>query len=77
MTPDVVVERYGVAPERYPDVAALVGESSDNLPGVPGVGNKTAAKWLAEYDGLDGLIANAGAASAARPGRACATTSRA
>jgi DNA polymerase-1 len=60
MTPEVVEERYGVPPERYPDVAALVGESSDNLPGVPGVGNKTAAKWLAQYDGLDGLIANAG-----------------
>jgi DNA polymerase-1 len=60
MTPPVVEERYGVPPERYPDVAALVGESSDNLPGVPGVGNKTAAKWLATYGGLDGVIANAG-----------------
>jgi DNA polymerase-1 len=60
MTPEVVQERYGVAPARYPEVAALVGESSDNLPGVPGVGNKTAAKWLAQYDGLDGVIANAG-----------------
>ncbi len=61
MTPEVVLERYGVPPERYPEVAALVGESSDNLPGVPGVGNKTAAKWLTQYDGLDGVIANAGA----------------
>ena len=60
MTPEVVEERYGVPPERYPDVAALVGESSDNLPGVPGVGNKTAAKWLTTYGGLDGVIANAG-----------------
>ena len=61
MTPEVVQERYGVPPQRYPEVAALVGESSDNLPGVPGVGNKTAAKWLAQYDGLDGVIANAAA----------------
>ena len=60
MTPPVVVDRYGVPPELYPDVAALVGESSDNLPGVPGVGNKTAAKWLTQYGGLDGVIANAG-----------------
>jgi DNA polymerase-1 len=59
MTPDVVEERYGVPPRLYPDVAALVGESSDNLPGVPGVGNKTAAKWLTQYGGLDGVIANA------------------
>jgi DNA polymerase-1 len=60
MTPPVVEERYGVPPRLYPDVAALVGESSDNLPGVPGVGNKTAAKWLSTYGGLDGVIANAG-----------------
>jgi DNA polymerase-1 len=61
MTPPVVEERYGVPPQLYPDVAALVGESSDNLPGVPGVGNKTAAKWLTQYGGLDGVIANAAA----------------
>jgi len=60
MTPDVVQERYGVPPALYPDVAALVGETSDNLPGVPGVGAKTAAKWLALYGDLDGVIANAG-----------------
>jgi DNA polymerase-1 len=60
MTPPVVEERYGVPPRLYPDVAALVGESSDNLPGVPGVGNKTAAKWLSTYGGLDGVVANAG-----------------
>jgi DNA polymerase-1 len=59
MTPAVVEERYGVPPARYPDVAALVGESSDNLPGIPGVGNKTAAKWLALYGDLDGIVANA------------------
>jgi len=60
MTPEVVQERYGVPPALYPDVAALVGETSDNLPGVPGVGAKTAAKWLALYGDLDGVIANAG-----------------
>ncbi|WP_422631841.1 DNA polymerase I [Pseudokineococcus basanitobsidens] len=57
MTPDAVEERYGVRPQRYPELAALVGETSDNLPGVPGVGPKTAAKWLAAHDGLDGLVA--------------------
>ncbi|WP_337060613.1 DNA polymerase I [Kineococcus sp. G2] len=59
MTPDVVQERYGVPPQRYPDLAALVGETSDNLPGVPGVGPKTAAKWITAHDGLDGVIADA------------------
>ena len=46
MTPAAVEEKYGVPPGRYPELAALVGESSDNLPGVPGVGPKTAAKWI-------------------------------
>ncbi|HEY7044107.1 MAG TPA: DNA polymerase, partial [Nocardioidaceae bacterium] len=59
MTPDAVMERYGVPPERYPELAAIVGETSDNLPGVPGVGQGFAAKWLNQYDGLDGVIANA------------------
>lgn len=59
MTPEAVEERYMVPPERYPEIAALVGESSDNLPGVPGVGPKTAAKWISEYDGLDNIIARA------------------
>jgi DNA polymerase-1 len=58
MTPEAVQEKYGVFPERYPDLAALVGETSDNLPGVPGVGPKTAAKWLGQFDGLDGVVAN-------------------
>jgi DNA polymerase-1 len=58
MTPDAVADRYGVPPERYRDLAALVGESSDNLPGVPGVGPKTAAKWINQYAGLDGIIAS-------------------
>ena len=59
MTPAEVERRYGVPPQRYPHLAALVGETSDNLPGVPGVGPKTAAKWLSLYDGLDGVIAHA------------------
>ncbi|NUR31809.1 MAG: DNA polymerase I, partial [Catenulispora sp.] len=59
MTPAAVQEKYGVAPARYRDLAALVGESSDNLPGVPGVGPKTAAKWIEQYDVLDGVINSA------------------
>jgi DNA polymerase-1 len=59
MTPAAVEEKYGVTPGRYPEIAALVGESSDNLPGVPGVGPKTAAKWINAYDGLDNVIAHA------------------
>jgi DNA polymerase-1 len=57
MTPAAVEEKYGVAPARYPDIAALVGETSDNLPGVPGVGPKTAAKWIGQYGGLEGIVA--------------------
>ncbi|WP_420492509.1 DNA polymerase I [Buchananella felis] len=59
MTPQEVEARYGVAPNRYRHLAALVGEASDNLPGVPGVGPKTAAQWVAQYDGLDGILAHA------------------
>src|SRR5690349_23095375 len=59
MTPEKVEERYGVPPARYPELAAIVGETSDNLPGVPGVGQGFAAKWLNQYDGLEGVIANA------------------
>jgi len=59
MTPEAIQEKYGVPPGRYPEIAALVGETSDNLPGVPGVGPKTAAKWINEYDGLDNVIAAA------------------
>ena len=59
MDPAAVVEKYGVPPERYPDLAALVGETSDNLPGIPGVGPKTAAKWITAYDGLEGLLEHA------------------
>jgi DNA polymerase-1 len=59
MTPEAVTARYGVGPDRYSDLAALVGEASDNLPGIPGVGPKTAAKWLLAYGDLDGVVANA------------------
>lgn len=59
MTPDAVTEKYGVDPEHYPDLAALVGEKADNLPGVPGVGDKTAAKWLGLYGDLDGVLRSA------------------
>jgi DNA polymerase-1 len=59
MTPDAVFTKYGVRPDRYRDKAALVGEASDNLPGVPGVGDKTAAKWIDQYGGLDGVVAHA------------------
>jgi len=51
-----VIDRYGVAPEQYPDIAALVGETSDNLPGVPKVGEKTAVKWLTQFGSLDALL---------------------
>lgn len=54
-----VIDRYGVPPEQYPDIAALVGETSDNLPGVPKVGEKTAVKWLTQYGTLDALLDNA------------------
>jgi len=54
-----VIDRYGVPPEQYPDVAALVGETSDNLPGVPKVGEKTAVKWLNQFGSLDALLENA------------------
>lgn len=58
MDPAAVEEKYLVPPERYSDLAALVGESSDNLPGVPGVGPKTAAKWLGQYGDLQGVVAH-------------------
>ncbi|WP_109506329.1 DNA polymerase I [Nocardioides speluncae] len=59
MTPEAVEAKYGIPPARYPELAALVGESSDNLPGVPGVGPKTAAKWIVQYDGLDNVVHHA------------------
>ncbi|MFW5898844.1 MAG: 5'-3' exonuclease, partial [Jiangellaceae bacterium] len=57
MTPDAVQERYGLSPEQYPDYAALRGDPSDNLPKIPGVGEKTAAKWITEFGSLDDLVA--------------------
>ena len=59
MTPAAVEEKYAVPPDRYPELAAIVGETSDNLPGVPGVGQGYAAKWLNLYDGLEGVITHA------------------
>ena len=59
MTPEAVEEKYLVPPARYPELAALVGESADHLLGVPGVGPKTAVKWLTTYDGLENLIRQA------------------
>ncbi|MCA0336067.1 MAG: DNA polymerase I [Actinobacteria bacterium] len=58
MDPAAVEAKYGVPPSRYSDLAALVGESSDNLPGVPGVGPKTAAKWITTYGDLTGIVAH-------------------
>ena len=57
-TPEAVVEKYGLTPEQYPDFAALRGDPSDNLPGIPGVGEKTASKWIAEYGSLQSLVDN-------------------
>jgi DNA polymerase-1 len=55
-TPASVEEKYTLTPQQYPDFAALRGDPSDNLPSVPGVGEKTAAKWIREYGSLDGLL---------------------
>ncbi|HJR11441.1 MAG TPA: 5'-3' exonuclease H3TH domain-containing protein, partial [Rhodanobacteraceae bacterium] len=57
---DAVIEKFGVPPERVIDLLALMGDSVDNIPGVPKCGPKTAAKWLTEYGDLDGVIAHAG-----------------
>jgi DNA polymerase I len=54
-----VVEKYGIHAKQYPELAALVGETSDNLKGVPGVGPKTAAKWIQQYGSLNAILANA------------------
>ncbi|GAA3964413.1 DNA polymerase I [Gordonia caeni] len=55
-TPDEVERKYGLTPEQYPDYAALRGDPSDNLPGIPGVGEKTAAKWIREYGSFEELV---------------------
>ena len=54
-----VVEKYGITPTQYPDFAALRGDPSDNLPSIPGVGEKTATKWIQEYGSLENLIVRA------------------
>ena len=58
-TPSAVEERYGVPPHKYPDVAALVGETSDNLVGVDKVGEKTAVKWITQFGSLDSVLEHA------------------
>ena len=55
-TPARVEEKYGVTPTQYPDLAALRGDTSDNMPGVPGVGPKTAQKWITGYGSLEGVV---------------------
>ena len=55
---DGVIERYGVPPERVTDLIGLKGDTSDNIPGVPGIGDKTAAQLLQEYGDVEGVLAN-------------------
>jgi DNA polymerase I len=55
-TPEEVEAKYGLTPTQYPDFAALRGDPSDNLPGIPGVGEKTAAKWIREFGDLNALV---------------------
>ena len=59
MTAAAVIEKYHVTPTQYPDLAALRGETADNIPGVPGVGDGYAAKWIAKYGSLQGIVENA------------------
>ena len=56
LDPAAVTEKFGVPPERIPDYLALVGDASDNIPGLKGVGPKTAVKWLAEFGNLEGVL---------------------
>ncbi|MEV8453537.1 DNA polymerase I [Streptomyces sp. NPDC052095] len=58
-TPAKVEEKYGLSPRQYPDFAALRGDPSDNLPGIPGVGEKTAAKWINQFGSFDELVERA------------------
>jgi DNA polymerase-1 len=59
MTPQAVIDKYQMTPMQYPDFAALRGDPSDNLPSIPGVGEKTAAKWIIEYGSLEKLLEKA------------------
>ncbi|MCP9988461.1 DNA polymerase I [Streptomyces sudanensis] len=59
-TPEKVREKYGLSPSQYPDFAALRGDPSDNLPGIPGVGEKTAAKWINQFGSFGELVERAG-----------------
>jgi len=59
MTPQAVAERYGLSPSQYPDFAALRGDPSDNLPSIPGVGEKTATKWINQFGSLQDLVEHA------------------
>ena len=59
MTPEAVKEKYGLTPSQYHDFAALRGDPSDNLPSVPGVGEKTATKWIQDYGDIQGLLSHA------------------
>ena len=59
MTPQAIEEKYKVTPQQYPDLAAMRGEQADNIPGVPGVGDGFAAKWINQYGGLEQIIEHA------------------
>lgn len=59
MTPQSIIDKYKVTPAQYPDLAALRGETADNIPGVPGVGDGFAAKWINQFGSLDGICAHA------------------
>jgi hypothetical protein len=74
--PRGVKAKFDVWPEQIVDYLALVGDTSDNIPGVPKVGPKTAAKWLGQFGTLDELVARNAERSRARSARACASTSR-
>ena len=81
-TPAAVVDEYGLTPAQYPDFAALRGDPSDNLPDIPGVGEKTATKWVAEFGSLNALVdrvdevkGKAGDALREHLGACCATAS--
>ena len=59
-TPEAVQEKYGLTPAQYPDFAAVRGDPSDNLPSIPGIGEKTAAKWIREFGSLAELVDRVG-----------------